>query len=222
MKNITDAKCTDISFQISDWVFLKLQPYRHWSLTGQSTHKLSRRFFSPFEILEKTGKVAYRLALPATAQLHDVFHVSKLKHCHVDPSIQQLPFLVTFHNDQLIYKPIEILKNLALYFKATTLLANIWFAGKTTLQQKLLGQPKMTFAGNSLPFTLRTRWLSKGRPMYQSKIARSMVWWPLRGPESKIQLVWQRFERGRLGATAWRQMSRNSITLLCKVAWELP
>lgn len=111
MKNITDAKCTDISFQISDWVFLKLQPYRHWSLTSQSTHKLSKRFFSPFEILEKTGKVAYRLALPATAQLHDVFHISKLKHCHVDPSIQQLPFLVTFHNDQLIYKPIEILKS---------------------------------------------------------------------------------------------------------------
>lgn len=42
--------------------------------------KLSPRFVGPFEILEKIGVVAYRLALPPTMNgMHDVFHVSQLR-----------------------------------------------------------------------------------------------------------------------------------------------
>ncbi|XP_028093708.1 uncharacterized protein LOC114293779 [Camellia sinensis] len=42
--------------------------------------KLSPRFIGPFEILDKIGEVAYRLALPPQpAKVHNVFHVSMLR-----------------------------------------------------------------------------------------------------------------------------------------------
>ena len=42
--------------------------------------KLNPRFIEPYEILERVGKVAYRLALPLElADVHNVLHVSMLK-----------------------------------------------------------------------------------------------------------------------------------------------
>ena len=42
--------------------------------------KLSPRFIGPFEILERVGAVAYRLALPLSMSgVHEVFHVSMLR-----------------------------------------------------------------------------------------------------------------------------------------------
>ena len=42
--------------------------------------KLSPRFIGPFEILERVGTFAYRLALPPSmSSVHEVFHVSMLR-----------------------------------------------------------------------------------------------------------------------------------------------
>ena len=41
--------------------------------------KLHKKFVGPFEVTEKIGSQAYRLKLPDTWSIHDVFHVSLLK-----------------------------------------------------------------------------------------------------------------------------------------------
>ena len=49
--------------------------------------KLSPRFIGPFEILERVGTVAYRLALLSSMSgVHEVFHVSMLRRYTSDPS----------------------------------------------------------------------------------------------------------------------------------------
>ena len=73
--------------------------------------KLSSRYIGPFEILERIGKVAYRLALPPElTSVHNVFHVSMLKKYVTDPShvLHQEP--VEVHADRTDEeKPVQIL-----------------------------------------------------------------------------------------------------------------
>ena len=75
-----------MAFEMGDHVFLKISPRRGLMRFGKSG-KLSPRFIGPFEILERIGEVAYRLALPPQLfGVHDVFHVSMLRKYEPDPS----------------------------------------------------------------------------------------------------------------------------------------
>ena len=56
------------------------------SLNLRSCAKLSTRYCGPFEVLEKIGSVAYRLALPGSTRAHNVFNVSLLKKYVHDPN----------------------------------------------------------------------------------------------------------------------------------------
>ncbi|KAL4023074.1 hypothetical protein IC575_016822 [Cucumis melo] len=100
-KSYADVRRKDLEFEVGDKVFLKEAPMRG-VLRFERRGKLSPRFVWPFEILERIGPVAYRLALPPSlSTVHDVFHVSMLRKYVPDPS------------HVVDYEPLEIDENLS-------------------------------------------------------------------------------------------------------------
>lgn len=93
-KAYANLKRTAREFQQGDWVYLKLQPYKQVSVAIRKNLKLAAKYFGPYEIIEKVGPVAYKLALPSTSRVHPVFHVSQLKKAIGQHKVQkQLPQL---------------------------------------------------------------------------------------------------------------------------------
>jgi len=76
MKIQADKHRTEKELQIGDLVYIKLQPYRQNSMELRTCHKLAAKYFGPFPIIARIGKVAYKVQLPATAKIHPVFHIS--------------------------------------------------------------------------------------------------------------------------------------------------
>jgi hypothetical protein len=80
-KNYADNRRRDLSFQVGDFIYLKVSPMRglrRFKIRG----KLAPRYIGPFKILERRGEVAYQLELPPQlSDVHDVFHVSQLRKC---------------------------------------------------------------------------------------------------------------------------------------------
>ncbi|KAL5569846.1 hypothetical protein UlMin_026421 [Ulmus minor] len=78
-KSYADKRRRPLEFQVGDSVFLKVSPFKGVIRFGKRG-KLNPRYIGPYEILERVGKTAYRLALPPNlASVHNVFHVSMLK-----------------------------------------------------------------------------------------------------------------------------------------------
>ncbi|PKA66820.1 putative mitochondrial protein [Apostasia shenzhenica] len=110
MKVQADKHRRERELQVGDFAYVKLQPYRQHSLARRKSYKLSPRFFGPFEVLAKVGKVAYKLKLPEHAKLHPVFHISLLKKKIGNaPEGETLPLEITSQG-HLRVEPMAILK----------------------------------------------------------------------------------------------------------------
>jgi hypothetical protein len=77
-KSYADRKRTPREFKTGDHVYLRVRP-RKSSLRMGDFSKLVPRYCGPFEVLDRVGPIAYRLALPPTIKAHNVFNVSLLK-----------------------------------------------------------------------------------------------------------------------------------------------
>lgn len=79
MKSHEDQKRSEVSFNVGEGVYLKLQPYRQQLLARRPFKKLFARFYGPFKVVQRVGEVAYKLDLPTSCKLHPIFHISLLK-----------------------------------------------------------------------------------------------------------------------------------------------
>ena len=100
-KVYADQRRRPLEFTEGDKVFLKISPMKGVMRIGKR-NKLGPRYVGPFEILERIGPLAYRLALPPEMEkVHNVFHVSQLRKYISDP------------NHVLKYSPLQIQEDLS-------------------------------------------------------------------------------------------------------------
>jgi hypothetical protein len=111
-KSYADKTRRDLSFEIRDFVYLKVSPMRgthRFRVKG----KLAPRYVGPFKIIDRKGEATYQLELPPQlSEVHDVFHVLQLKKCLRVP-VEQLPMEYLDLGGDLTYseRPIKILDN---------------------------------------------------------------------------------------------------------------
>jgi hypothetical protein len=111
LKSYADVRRRDLTFAVDDHVYLKVSPMRgirRFNVKG----KLAPRYIGPFKVLERKGRVAYRLELPPSLSgVHDVFHLSQLKKCLKVPE-EQAPLEGLEVQEDLTYTehPVKILE----------------------------------------------------------------------------------------------------------------
>jgi hypothetical protein len=110
-KSYSDHRRRELSFEVGDFVDLKVSPMRglcRFKVRG----KLAPRFIGPIRILEKRDDVAYQLEWPPQlSDVHDVFHVSQLMKCLYVPEEQILMKDLDAKEDLSYQKyPIKILE----------------------------------------------------------------------------------------------------------------
>jgi hypothetical protein len=110
-RSYADTRRRELSFEVGDYVYLKVSPIRGVRRFGVKG-KLAPRYIRPYQIQARCGEVAYQLSLPGSLSVvHDVFHISQLKKCLRVPE-EQLPEEDLDVRKDLTYieKPMQILE----------------------------------------------------------------------------------------------------------------
>jgi hypothetical protein len=80
-KSYANHRRKPIEFEVGDFVYLKVSPMKSVKCFGVK-RKLAPRYVGPFQIIGKSGAVAYKIQLPPEMRaIFNVFHVSQLKKC---------------------------------------------------------------------------------------------------------------------------------------------
>ncbi|XP_073275403.1 uncharacterized protein [Primulina huaijiensis] len=106
-----DLKRRPVEFNVGEKAYVKVSPMRG-VVRFSKAMKLNPRYVEPFEILEKVGTLAYRLALPPNmSRIHNVFHVSQLRKYISDPShvLEVEPLIIESNlGEELKYEEVPI------------------------------------------------------------------------------------------------------------------
>ncbi|KAH9658749.1 Endonuclease [Citrus sinensis] len=128
-KSYADKRRRELEFEVGDKVFIRISPWKGVLRFGKRG-KLSPRYIGPYEIVERIGPLAYRLALtPELSRIHNVFHVSMLRKYVYDPShvLSRQPIEL---KEDLSYEeePVEILeqKHQVLRSRTISLVKVLW------------------------------------------------------------------------------------------------
>jgi len=79
MKQNTDKKRSDRTFEVGDQIYLRVKRSMQQPFTSTPTSKLSPKYFRPYTVETKVGQVAYKLKLPPQVHMHPIFHVVCLR-----------------------------------------------------------------------------------------------------------------------------------------------
>ncbi|KAD3337351.1 hypothetical protein E3N88_32871 [Mikania micrantha] len=110
LKSYADKRRKPLEFDVGDMVLLKVSPWKG-VVRFRKKGKLAPRYVGPFKILERIGKVAYKLELPTElSNVHPTFHVSNLRKCLADQDLQvPLDDIRVDDTMHFVEKPVEIM-----------------------------------------------------------------------------------------------------------------
>ncbi|KAF7811918.1 Transposon Ty3-G Gag-Pol polyprotein [Senna tora] len=187
MKKQADKKRQDKEFAVGDYVLIKFHHYKQSSATNRLNYKLSKRYFGPYLIEHRVGKLAYKLKLPEGCKVHPVFHVALLKEFHGKVPVQDAPIPVDVLPEELLPAAIVDMK---------------WESrGSDNLKLVLvewLGRPRdeatwrngICWLRPFLTSTLRTRLSLKRGVLIQKELQPKTL-------RPKKPMLWSRDQRGR-------------------------
>ncbi|KAD6796212.1 hypothetical protein E3N88_07108 [Mikania micrantha] len=109
-KSYAEKRHKPLEFEVNDLVLLKVSPWKGVIRFGKNG-KLAPRYIGPFKILERIGKVAYKLELPPElSNVHPTFHVSNLRKCLADQDLQvPLDDIRVDDTMHFVEKPVKIM-----------------------------------------------------------------------------------------------------------------
>ena len=111
MKQQVDQHRSERSFDVGDWVFLRLQPYKKMSLNqAKKDYKLSPKYYGPYKVLQSIGTMAYKLKLPASSRVHPIFHVSCLNKVIGENILAQTILLELDEEGKIILEPEAVME----------------------------------------------------------------------------------------------------------------
>ena len=84
-----DKSHQPLFMKVEDWALLKL--HKGYSIPSSVgvTKKLTQQYVGPFQIIERVGRLAYKLEVPSNWRIHPVFSVTQLEPA---PSPSEDPF----------------------------------------------------------------------------------------------------------------------------------
>ena len=111
MKQQAYQHYSEWSFNVGDWEFLRVQPYKQMSLKNTNKdNKLSPKYYGPYKVLQRIGSMAYKLELPASSRVHPLFHVFYLKKVIGDKLPVQTMLPELDEEGKIISEPEEIIE----------------------------------------------------------------------------------------------------------------